>query len=187
MSSAGITKNTGAGEFNFNCAKFSLGLQTGTVGNSVGQFVAGVRSVSIGGEWSDFLLTQAGNITVNAAMSLVAGWTVNAPSITLGTGSVTTAAAMNIGGNPGAATTNRVGLRIISNPSGGSGINAALWITAGLSRFDGRVDINNGIALGGGAAATLGTIGGSGPTAAAQAQWLEVDIGGVAHWIPVWT
>ena len=77
--------------------------------------------------------------------------------------------------------------RIISNPSGGGGVNAALWVTAGASRFDGRVDINNGIALGGGATATLGTIGGSGPTAAAQAQWVEIDIGGTAHWIPVWT
>ena len=33
---------------------------------------------------------------------------------------------------------------------------------------------------------TLGTIGGAGPTATAQAQWVEIDIGGVAHWIPVW-
>ena len=178
--------DTGTSEFNFNCDRFSLGAQTGAVGNQVGAFVAGTRTVTVGGEWSDFLLTQAGNITVDAAMGLVAGWTVNAPSITLGTGSVTTGAALNIGGNPSQGT-NRVGLRIISNPSGGGGVNAALWITAGLSRFDGRVDINNGIALGGGAAATLGTIGGSGPTAAAQAQWVEIDIGGTAHWIPAWT
>lgn len=173
-------------EYNFNCARFSLGAQTGAVGNQVGVFVAGTRSTGVAGEWSDFLLTQAANITIDHAMGLVAGWTINAPSMTLGTGSVTTGVALNVGGNPSQGT-NRVGLRIISNPSGGGGINAALWITAGLSRFDGRVDINNPIALGGGAAATLGTIGGSGPTAAAQAQWLEVDINGVAHWIPVWT
>ena len=41
--------------------------------------------------------------------------------------------------------------------------------------------------LTGGAAATLGTIGGSGPTAAAQAQWLQIEIGGVTHWLPAWT
>ena len=92
-----------------------------------------------------------------------------------------------MGGNVNQGSVNRFGIRVISNPSGGSGVNAALWITAGLSRFDGRVDINNGIALGGGAAPTLGTIGGAGPTAAAQAQWVEIDIGGVAHWIPAWT
>ena len=49
------------------------------------------------------------------------------------------------------------------------------------------LDLNNGVALGGGAAPTLGTIGGSGPTTAAQAQWLEIDIGGTPHWIAVWT
>lgn len=181
-----IQASVASAELNLNFDRFSLGDQTGAVGNSVGQFIAGTRTVSVGGEWSDFLLTQAGNITVDAAMGLVAAWTVNAPSITIGTGSVTTSAALNVGGNPGSAT-NRAGVRIISNPSGGAGVNAALWVTTGSSRFDGRVDINNGIALGGGAAATLGTIGGSGPTAAAQAQWLEVDINGVAHWVAVWT
>lgn len=173
-------------EVNFNFSRFSLGAQAGAVGNQVGVFVAPTRTAAVGGEWSDFLLTQAGNITLNAAMGLVAGWTINSPSITLGTGTVTTGCGLNIGGNPNQGT-NRVGLRIISNPSGGGGINAALWITAGLSRFDGRVDINNAIALGGGAAATLGTIGATGPTAAAQATWVEIDVGGVAHWIPAWT
>lgn len=173
------------GEFNIQCDRFSLGQQSGAVGNQVGVFVAGTRTASIGGEWSDFLLTQAGNITVDAAMGLVAGWTINAPSITLGTGSVTTAAALNIGGNPGSAT-NRVGLRILSNPSGGGGINAALWITAGRSRFDGVVDINNPIALGGGASATLGTIGGSGPTVAAQNEWVQIEVNGNTRWIPAW-
>lgn len=48
------------------------------------------------------------------------------------------------------------------------------------------LDVNNGVALGGGAAPTLGTIGGTGPTAAAQSKWLEIKIGGTSHWIPVW-
>lgn len=172
-------------EFNFNCNRFSLGAQTGAVGNQIGVFVAPAVTHTIAGDFSQFLMTSAGNITVDANGDIF-GWTINAPGITAGTGTVVTAAALNVGGNPGVATTNRVGLRIISNPSGGSGVNAALWVTAGLSRFDGRVDINNGVALGGGAAATLGTIGGVGPTAAAQAQWVEIDIGGTAHWIPAW-
>ena len=42
-------------------------------------------------------------------------------------------------------------------------------------------------ALGGGAAPTLGTIGGSGPTTAAQNSWLQLrDNAGNAFWIPVW-
>lgn len=173
-------------EMNFNVSRFSLGAQSGAVGNQVGVFVTPARTASIGGEWSDFLLTQAGNITVNAALSLVAGWTINAPSITIGTGSVTTAAGLNIGGNPTGAT-NRIGVRIISNPTGGGGVNAALWVTAGRCQFDGFIDINKPIALGGGAAATLGNIGGSGPTTAAQAQWIEIEVNGVRHWIPAWT
>jgi hypothetical protein len=174
-------------ELNINVSRFSMGAQSGAVGNQVGNFVAGARTVSLGGEWSDFLLTQAAAITVDAAMGLVAGWTVNAPSITLGTGTVTTAGALNVGGNVNQGSVNRFGVRILSNPSGGSGVNAALWVTAGLTRLDGRLDINQPIALGGGAAPTLGTIGGAGPTAAAQAQWVEIDINGVAHWIPAWT
>lgn len=169
----------------FGHPKFAFG-QTSSVGNQKGIFVANAETITIGGEYSQFLLTQAANDTINAALSLYAGWTINAPSPVIGSGSLTTGCALNVGGNP-TGTVNRVGIRIISNPTGGSGINAALWVTAGLSRFDGRVDVNNGIALGAGAGATLGTIGGSGPTAAAQAQWLEIDIGGTAHWIPVWT
>lgn len=131
------TSTPATGEFNWNCYKFSLGAQTGAVGNQVGVFVAGTRDTSVAGEWSDFLLTQAGNITLNAAMSLVAGWTINAPSITLGTGTVTSAGALNIGGNVNQGSVNRFGVRILSNPSGGSGVNAALWVTDGNTQLDG--------------------------------------------------
>ena len=41
-------------------------------------------------------------------------------------------------------------------------------------------------ALGGGAAATLGTIGAPGPLAAAQVAWLRAEIAGVTCWIPYW-
>lgn len=56
----------------------------------------------------------------------------------------------------------------------------ALWIDAG------RIRIDQGVALGGGAAPTLGTIGGSGPATAAQNQWLEVTIDGIRNWVPCW-
>lgn len=184
-----LMQGTGAvlDELNINVNRFSMGAQSGAVGNQVGVFVAGARTTQVAGEWSDFLLTQAANLTVDDAMGGVFGWTINAPSMTLGTGSVTTAGALNIGGNVNQGSVNRFGVRILSNPSGGSGVNAALWVTAGLTRLDGRLDINNGQALGGGGTALLGTVGGTGPTGTAQAQWVEIDIGGVAHWIPVWT
>lgn len=62
------------------------------------------------------------------------------------------------------------------------------------SDFGGTVNLTGGAllnygvadALGGGAPATLGTIGGTGPTAAAQLEWLRVESGGVTRWIPAW-
>jgi len=52
----------------------------------------------------------------------------------------------------------------------------------------GDVRINKAlVALGGGAAPTLGTIGGSGPATAGQNTWLQLkDSAGVACWVPVW-
>lgn len=180
--------NFGANEFAMNTTRgFALGAQTGTLGNQFGAFVTGARTQQIAGEWSDFLLTHGANLTVNQANTNVFSWTLNATGITLsGPGTVLTNAILNIGGNPGTATVNRVGVRILSNPSGGSGVNAALWLTAGRARFDGPVDINNPQALGGGAAATLGTIGGSGPAAAAQNEWVQIEVNGNTRFIPVW-
>lgn len=43
------------------------------------------------------------------------------------------------------------------------------------------------VALGGGAAPTFGTIGGTGPATAAQNSWMRVlDSAGAAFWVPVW-
>jgi hypothetical protein len=50
----------------------------------------------------------------------------------------------------------------------------------------GTIDFAHNIALGGGATATMGTIGGSGPTAAAQSKWIQVMVDSVNHWIPAW-
>jgi hypothetical protein len=81
----------------------------------------------------------------------------------------------------------RIALAAASNAKAIEVTGTAQSTFAGDVVCNARLDINNGIALGGGAAATLGTIGGTGPTAAAQAQWVEIDIGGTPHWIPVWT
>lgn len=124
-------------EFNWNCDRFSWGAQTGTVGNQVGVFVTPAgRLVPIPGGWSDFLLTQGGNVDLNGnAMSQVFGWTINAPNITLSAGSVTDAGAMLIGGNVDQGT-NRYGLLILSAPTGGT-INEALRVLTGRARFSG--------------------------------------------------
>lgn len=127
------------GEMNFNVLKFSLGAQLGAVGNQKGVFVAGAETVTIAGEFSQFLLTQAGNDTLSTGgvFGGYYGWTINCPTPLLGTSTgLTNAGALNIGGNPGIGD-NRFGLRILSNPSGGLGINAALWVTVGNTQLGG--------------------------------------------------
>lgn len=42
------------------------------------------------------------------------------------------------------------------------------------------------VAMGGGAAPTVGTIGGTGPATAAQNGWVRILVAGVATWIPAW-
>ena len=82
-------ENFGSGaELRMGFDRFAFG-QTGAVGNQVGVFVAPARSTQINGGWSDFLLTQAGNLTINNTMSEVNAWTINAIALTGGTGSIT--------------------------------------------------------------------------------------------------
>lgn len=126
-------------EYNFNCLKASFGAQTGATGNQKFPFVSGAETITIGGDYSGMLWTFAANDVIDAALGVYATSTWNAGTPTIGTGSLVTNAIINVGGNPGSASTNRVGVRIISNPSGGSGVNAALWVTAGLAQFDSDV------------------------------------------------
>lgn len=77
------------GEYNFNCAKFSMGAQTGGVGNGVGTFVTPTRATGVNGGWADFNLTQGGNLTIDHLMSDVTAWNINALALTIGTGSIT--------------------------------------------------------------------------------------------------
>lgn len=73
----------------------------------------------------------------------------------------------------------------------GSGTNATIDVSGGAIQLSaGTNDIQWGkalVALGGGAAATLGTIGGSGPATAGQNTWMRVlDSTGAAFWVPAW-
>ena len=127
------------GEFNFNVARFSMGAQTGLVGNQVGVFVAGATTVTVPGGFSQFLLTQAGNLDLNGnAMSQVFGWTINAPSIVASGGSSTDSGALLVGGNVTVGT-NRYGVLITSNPSGGT-LNYALAVSTGDTLLGGDLD-----------------------------------------------
>ena len=75
----------------------------------------------------------------------------------------------------------------IAAPSGGATDNIALNITGGGFKVLGTYGFANaGVALGGGASATNGTIGGSGPATAGQNGWMAIQVGGVNSWLPYW-
>lgn len=65
---------------------------------------------------------------------------------------------------------------------------AYITSTAGVVNVTTNAHLNivKGQALGGGAAATMGTIGGSGPTVAAQNKWVEIKSNGTTGWVPFW-
>lgn len=75
--------------------------------------------------------------------------------------------------------------------TGSNGGNPTIDVSAGALKLSaGTSDIQWGkanVALGGGAAPTVGTIGGAGPAAAAQRNWLRfLESDGTASFIPVW-
>lgn len=86
-------------ELNMNFNRMSIGAQSGSVGNQVCNFTTPARTTAINGGWADFLLSHAGNITVNHTMNDVCAWVINPLTITAGTGSITDfAATLVIGG-----------------------------------------------------------------------------------------
>lgn len=182
-----LSSHTGAG-LGLNLPAIVLGVGSADPTSNWQLLLApGAKTVSVGGDFARTLFSASANVTLDAAMSNVATFLINDPACVLGTGSAVNVGNVIIQTAPSIGT-NRYGLLITSNPTGGT-LNYAFRQSnaSARARFDGRLDINRGVALGGGATATLGTIGVSGPTVAAQAQWLEIDINGVPHWLPVWT
>lgn len=106
------------GEYNFNCARFSLGAQTTAVGNQTGVFATPARTVPLAGSWADFLLTQGGGLTIGAlAMSDVSAWTLNSISFAgVNTGTIADLNTLRIAGmttsNPGITVTERAALYV---------------------------------------------------------------------------
>lgn len=103
--------------------------------------------------------------------ALFAGVYFAIPTIGTGLAAVVEFATVYIAGAPTSGATNLYALHV-----------------AGTARFDGDVRLGTGqVALGGGSTATLGTIGGSGPSNPAQAAWqklLQAD--GTQMFIPYW-
>ncbi len=109
-------------ELNLNYDKFSLGAQSGANGNQVGNFVTPARTIGVAGEWADFLLTQAGSLTVDGnSMSRVSAWVINGVSYASSSGTVTEADTLTVGGfptsSPGVTITDRQSLHVIGGRS----------------------------------------------------------------------
>jgi hypothetical protein len=123
--------------------------------------------------WNGVRFNGTGTLTGTTTVSDASGFNsvlFESPLIsTTGAGIIVgTAATVKLAGPPIAGTS-----VTISNPY-------TLWIASGLFRLDGAAG------LGGGAAPTFGTIGGSGPGAAAQNSWIPINSNGVTYWVPAW-
>jgi len=118
-----------------------------------------------------------------------------------GTGFGVFSTAVKIGTNPAATGALRVANNQFANGRDSTntvdyaliGINGSNQVAVGdaaVRHIINGSDIQWGkalVALGGGAAPTLGTIGGSGPATAAQNTWMRVlDSTGAAFWVPAW-
>lgn len=110
--------------------------------------------------------------------------------------------ALSIGTNPAAAGAVRLSNNVAVNARNFNNNNQIALISSDtsdnvkvgdtgspllLQSSAGNIDFRYAVtALGGGAAPTLGTIGGSGPGTAGQNSWLKVLINGTASFLPVW-
>ena len=74
----------------------------------------------------------------------------------------------------------------IETPAGGGGLSDAIHVVGGRTFIGGAIHIAQGVALGGGAAPVVGTIGGAGPAVAAQNEWLAITTQNGAGFVPVW-
>jgi hypothetical protein len=154
----------------------SVGVATGSGGAATILNVGGTRALASSTSMTFDAVVLSAALTLSAANNITTATGVNlvsvpAPAYNAGSAlTITHAASVYIGGAP---VGGGAGPATITNAY-------ALWIDSGKLRYDGAV------ALGGGASATFGTIGGSGPTTAAQNQWLPINIDGNARFIPVW-
>lgn len=166
-----LSINNGAVRIDGSSVNTGIGTAAST-GSSV-LTVGGARTVaSAAGAIYDGVVLSGGltlsgstNVTTATGVNLVS---VPAPTYSNASISVADAATVYVGGPPAASG----GMTIIRP--------YAMWIDNGVFRYDGQ------IANGGGAAPTFGTIGGSGPTAAAQSGWMKLNIDGNVRFFPVW-
>lgn len=128
-----VQSSTGAG-LGFNLPVVSIGTSPADPTNNW-QFglTPGAKTITAAGDFARALFAASANVTIDAALTNFATWIINDPAGTIGTGSVVDAANMLIQTAPGVGT-NRYGLLITSNPSGGTK-NRALEVRNGIAEF----------------------------------------------------
>jgi len=133
-----ITPTTGGLGIKMNSLEFAFGSGADPDGtnNWVMIFNPGLRATNLAGDYSEVLFSSSSSIAVAHAITNFATWTVNAPSITIAGGSIVDAANVLIQTSMGAGT-NRYGLLVTTNPSGGTLNYAARFTGATGVRIDG--------------------------------------------------
>ena len=136
-----ITPTAGGLGISMNSLEFAFGSGATPDGtnNWVMIFAPGLRATSLAGDYSEVLFSSASSIAVAHAISNFATWTVNAPSITIAGGSIVNAANVLIQTSMGQGT-NRYGLLVTTNPSGGTLNYAARFTGATGVRIDGLLE-----------------------------------------------
>jgi len=184
---------------------------TGTVGvggapvTSTGLQVASANllTVSQAGLWSIPVFSNAATTagycvgstfqTAAAAFTMANGYSYYADVPVLGASSnVTTIYGFYAANQGGARRANAYGVYIAAQ-SGATSVNAGLYVNSGILIAGSPTPVTGTIGLtgvnpapGGGAVATLGTIGGSGPTGAGMNSWWKIYIGTTAVYVPYW-
>lgn len=132
-----VTSPSGA-SINIDTIEFALGpgVTADGTNNWVMAFAPGLRATQLAGDYSEVLFTSSTAITIAHAISNFATWTINAPTIVLGAGTITNAANVLIQTNMNQGT-NRYGLLVTSSPSGGTLNYAARFTGSAGVRIDG--------------------------------------------------
>lgn len=144
-----------SGELQVTSTRLGFGIAPSGANWAFG-FNATARTITVAGDFANCLNTTGGNHTINAAMSTFTQWTINAPAGTIGTGSVADAANLLVQTSV-AIGTNRYGVLITSNPSGGTE-NAALCVRNGFTLTQGGLVVEVTNDGGRGAAGTAGRV-----------------------------
>jgi len=135
-----------------------------------------VTVASAAGAVLDAVSIPADTITITGATGITTATGFNL--VNIGQSTYSAASALTI--------TNAATLYIANSPLGGGAgpvtitNSYSLWVDAGGVRLD------TAVALGGGAAPTFGTIGGTGPAAAAQNEWIRIDTQNGVRFVPAW-